>query len=829
MSDTIVRPTAQPTGRGAASPGTASESHPESLASRRSWLPRRTDWTDIVAIGVLVTIGVFGFGKAYGGTRYFVAGVVGTVVGLVIAHLCARTRQPLLVVTAAVVLAFFVFGSPVAVPDEAIGGVMLSPASVTALVDGVVNGWARLLTTLPPAGGAGNLLVVPFTCGLVASVVGLTIAARSRRPWFAVLLPLTVLVLSILFGVRQPASLLLQGAAFASVAVGWVALRHRHRRIVAVQSRTSRRWAGAVAMLLLAGAAAPLFGASLPGANSNDRLVLRERTQPPFDPHDYPSPLNSYRKYSSPELLKDETLFTVTGLRPGERLRLATLDAYDGVVYTVGHGPGSSGYFQRVGDEIPSEAEGSSRIVTVEVDGYNDVWMPTFGEVRSIEFLSGRGDELAGSLRFNTTTGTAATPALMQSGDRYRLETVVPELDAKSIDRGNAADVRQPAAVTIEQVGNQGQIYAEGEDGATASALARVENILAAIQRDGTLSDGDEGQAPSRPGHGAHRLASMVDRRGGAMVGNAEQYAPLAALMAKSVGVPARVVMGFTTPEGYDGTGPVQIKGEQVTAWIEVAIDGAGWVPFFDVDPENQTLQELPQPNPKPQPVTPPPPPPPVPTTEEDETDPNKVQQDKPKCADPSKKDDPKCADDDGFRIPAFVYYAGAGVLTPVLVLGSFTGAIALLKSRRRARRRTEGAPADRISGGWDEVTDLASDFGAPVPPLATRREAASMIGNSATIRLAAHADASIFGPEEPDDAVVTSYWSEVDGTRRAMVADRTRFERWKALVNVASLRSSRQRRRIERAERHTLPRTPRDPRAPGLQVAPTPEMVVPR
>ena len=791
-------------------------------------MPTRSERTDIIAMGLLVAIGVFGFGKAYGGTRYFVAGIIGTLVGLVIAHLCARTRQPLLVVTAAVVVGFFVFGAPVAVPDDAIGGVLPSPGSVTALVDGVVNGWARLLTTLPPAGGQGNLLVVPFTCGLVASVVALTIASRSRRPWFAVLLPLAVLVLSILFGVRQPASLLLQGAAFAGLTVGWAALRHRHRRLVAVQSKTSTRWVGAVAMLLLAGGAASLFGSSLPGASSNDRLVLRERTQPPFDPHDYPSPLNGYRKYSSKELLGDETLFTVTGLNSGERLRLATLDAYDGVVYTVGHGPGSSGYFQRVGDEIPIEADGPSRSVIVEVGAYSDVWMPTFGEVTSFEFLSERGEELAGSLRFNTATSTAATPALLRSGDRYRFEAVVPELDAKAIDRGNAADVRQPEGVTIEQVSNQGQLYSEGEGGAVASARARVENILAAIQRDGTLSDGEEGP-PSRPGHGAHRLASMVDRRGGAMVGNAEQYAPLVALMAKSVGVPARVVMGFTIPEDSDGTGSVEITGEQVTAWIEVAIDGAGWVPFLDVEPENTELQDIPEPTPTPQPVTPPPPPPPDPTTEEDETDPNKVQRDNPKCADPKMKDDPKCAEDDGSPIPAWVYYAGGGVLTPVLVLGSITGVIASVKTRRRTRRRTQGVPADRIAGGWDEVTDLASDLGAPVPPLVTRREAATMIANPAAIRLAAHADESIFGPGEPDDNVVSSYWEEVDGTRRAMVADRTRFERWKALVNLASLRSSHQRRRSEGAARAAVPRPPRPTREPGLQIPPTPEMVVPR
>lgn len=752
-------------------------------------VPTRSQWIDIAFLGALIGLAVYGFGPAYGGTQYFVAGLVGTALGLTVAHTCARTRQPLVVVAAGVVLVFFLFGGAVAVPDRAIGGFLPSPGSVTALVDGLVQGWARLLTTVPPVGTSANLLTVPYVCGLLAAVLALTVAARTRLSLLAVVFPTIVLALSILFGTSEPASLLFQGAVFGAVAVGWVSIRHRNDRRVSVQGRRSRRWIGAVGMLLAAGIASAAFGDALPGADTNDRLVLRDRMQPPFDPQDYPSPLNGFRKYVAPELLRDAELFTVTGLEAGELVRLATLDTYDGVVYTVASGAGSSGYFRRVGDRIPVDGSGRRRTVTIEVGEYQDVWLPTFGDVESVEFLSERSAELRDSLRYNLQTGTAAVQSLLQEGDRYRLEVFDPDVDAEVAASAPAASVSQPRTVSIESVQQRGTEFA----GDAAAAKGRIDAILAKIWEIGARSDGGAEEAYSLPGHYAQRLASMVDPNG-AMVGNAEQYAPLVALMGQAAGVPTRVVMGARIPEGGQSEA-ITVKGEDVTAWIEFAVEGVGWVrPDKDVVPDNTTPKAIPEPKPEPQSAAPPPPPPPIPTNEEDETDPNKVEgcQDKPdECPEPPGPPG---------GIPAWIYYAGGGILTPGAVVGAFTGIVAAMKSRRRKRRRTTGNATERVAGGWDEVTDLACDLGSPVPPLATRREAGSLIGAGQVVGLARSADGLIFGPGHPGDEQVESYWSEVDGAREAMVADRTRFERWKALVSFASLRANRHRRRAERA-----------------------------
>ena len=48
---------------------------------------------------------------------------------------------------------------------------------------------------------------------------------------------------------------------------------------------------------------------------------------------------------------KDTTLFTVSGLQNGERIRVATMDAYDGNVMRVGTSDNGEG-FKRVGAQV---------------------------------------------------------------------------------------------------------------------------------------------------------------------------------------------------------------------------------------------------------------------------------------------------------------------------------------------------------------------------------------------------------------------------------------------------------------------------------------------
>ena len=71
-------------------------------------------------------------------------------------------------------------------------------------------------------------------------------------------------------------------------------------------------------------------------------------------------------------------------------------------------------------------------------------------------------------------------------------------------------------------------------------------------------------------------------RRRRADEGTAEQFASAFAVLARAVGLPTRVVVGFRpVPPGPDGVAVV--RGGDATAWPEVYFSGWGWVPFDPV------------------------------------------------------------------------------------------------------------------------------------------------------------------------------------------------------------------------------------------------------
>lgn len=76
-------------------------------------------------------------------------------------------------------------------------------------------------------------------------------------------------------------------------------------------------------------------------------------------------------------------------------------------------------------------------------------------------------------------------------------------------------------------------------------------------------------------GSGPGAIADFLDRR----VGFCQQFATTYAAMARIVGLPARVVVGFT-PGDVDTNGTFHVYGRHAHAWPEVWFDGMGWVAF---------------------------------------------------------------------------------------------------------------------------------------------------------------------------------------------------------------------------------------------------------
>ncbi len=738
--------------------------------------PERADLLDLAFGLVLAALGVIGFRTVFSGGEELWVGIPAVLVGGATGYVLARFRVALLPATAVAILVFLLLGGPVALHHRAVAGVLPSPSAVTGLADGTVNGWKQLLTSLPPAGDAGDLLAVPYLCGYAGGLLTIALAVRfPRRSWCA-LPPAAVLAVSVLMGTKRPASLLLQGVVFAALTLAWVAIRHQRARTVAHRSVSRSRLATAGALLAVSALCGVVIGPRLPGAQSEDRFVLRDEVEPPWNPLTEPSPLISYRNYTDQDVREDPIL-TATGLPDGARLRIASMDAYSGTVWqATGDGSLLAGEYQRVGAEIPGDGRGREAEVEIEIRKPEGVWVPLGGDVTSLRFEGDRAARLGDDLRLSVQTDTAAVPSELQAGDRYRFTADFVEApdDAALADaeldprfRVQAADDVPPDFVS------RGAEWARDQ----ATPIGEMVAIADGLQTEGAYTDGGEEANPvSPPGHSLRRLLDFIDIE--QPFGNGEQFAAAQGLLARTRGVPARVVMGFVNESGQRR---VTFRGEDLEAWIEVPVAGYGWVAIDGTPPEDQLPDPQKQPrsktdNPEPQP----PPPTTIPP-------PTSIPEDlKPQDPDEEEKDD------SGGGVPAWLLVAATVVGAPVVVLGATAGLVVLLKRRRRDRRRTHGSPSERVAGSFSELVDYARDRGDPVPPRTTRAELSTVLGTAGVGAVAERADTAVFGAADPTDDDIDAAWDESATARRAMAADLDRKGRVLAAVNPTSLRSDR-------------------------------------
>jgi transglutaminase-like putative cysteine protease len=748
----------------------------------RSLTPTRTVVIDGLFSLLLVAIALVGFRTSFGGVEFLFVGAMAAALGVLLAHIIqARYVGPIPALAIALVM-FVVLAGPIALRQDAIAGFIPTLGTFNALVDGVVRGWVRLLTTVAPTGGIDHLLAIPYVAGFFAGLATMLVARRSKRLLPVVVPSAVVSAVAILFGTKVPASLIIQGGLYIAGALLWLSIRRERERGEIISTSPGRtRWIGVAMMLALAVAGATLFGPRLPLAQARERVVLREQTEPPFDPRDYPSPLSGFRKVRVD--LAEKVLLTIDHVPEGSpRLRLAVMDDYDGVVWNVsGGGRSGAGYFERVGatiDQPLAEEIFESSITVRSLDG---VWAPTFGTTTGLSFVGDRAEDLGESFRYNATSGVAALPIGIRDGDSFEVSTgLLPQRDDEELQLA-AVD---KTIIYEEIVGLPAEFEATAADiVAGASNPYDQARALENYFQQGAYSDGGPDeivQVP--PGHSIGHILRFIGED--QLVGDGEQYAAAMALMARSLGLPARVVVGFDLEPGEE---QVEILGEDVEAWVEVALAEVGWVPFYPTPDEanapSESNQEQLRKN---QIETQVPPPISNPPTVPD-----------PLIENLNELDEEEGEEDELLPPPDEAGIAGLGWLgtaiaavvgIPLIVGGSYLAVALLLKHRRRSRRRSFGSPAQRIARGWREILDHALDQQRDLPMRATRTEAALVLGGSLPT-LASVADSRVFGSHEPSDGDANSFWMGVDHALSEMTQSQGMFDRVKTVASLRSLR----------------------------------------
>lgn len=747
-----------------------------------------------LAVWLLLAVASVSWWPVYRDQAMIVAAVTAIVLGTLVAVVGAVLRLPFVAVAVATVAAFTIAGVPAAVPGQA-AGILPTGQGLLALFAGVALGWKQLVTISLPVGSYEALLVPYFVTLLVATVTAVSVATRASRQELASIPALALFAVGIVVGPSRLDTSIVTAVVLVAIALVW-ALTVRHaRRAVAVATTIGSAVpiARSVVRPALVGtgtivaAAVVATGLGLVAPPANDRTVARTDVVKPFDPRDYVSPLSGFRAYEE-RAAADTAQLRVTGLPENGFVRIATLDTYDGVVYRVGgsDGSASSGTFERVPTSVDVRGvDGTTVRVGVTLEGYRGVWLPTVGDLERVEFTGSDSEDERGAFFYNGSTQTGAVVGGVGNRTSYALTAVVP--DQPTDTQLAAARPGNAAVPTARDVPDAVRETVEATTDAETTAGAKLVAMIQALKRNGYVSHGVGDDRMSRSGHGADRIQELLTSP--LMVGDQEQYAAAAALMADELGFPARVVMGFTAggDSGSGGTSAsgatTTFRGSDVTARIEVDTAQWGWV-MLNPNPSVREIpneqQQTPQPVTRPETVVPPPP---------------VDQQDQDQQAPPQSDRNTPPVQPLWLQILLAALPWVLGVLgVAALVLLPF-GVIVLLKRVRRRRRRRAPTPRGRVVGAWEEYRDALLDRGHDVAGSATRRETVVGAPGDGGTGLAALADRAVFGPSDVDQRAADRMWSAADEAISTLHTGRNRRERFRTAVSLRSLRGPDRRR----------------------------------
>lgn len=747
------------------------------LAAVRRW-PQMPVVTMVAAMAVIATAGLHGVFETW---DFLLPAVVGSAGAMAVAVAAGRWRLLAGEAVAASVIGFVILGV-----------LTCGVTQPRAFFTGLTGGWADVLSGAPPVELTGSLRAVPFALAWIGVLLGAEIARHTRLPAIPAVGPLLTLTITALVAVPGRSVALAQGAAIAAGTLGIALVQQRVPRTgtgVGAASRRLRPIGRAAVMIIAVAVAAPFVGPHLPLADAHDRYDLRDQVVPPWDPLAVPSPLVQV-KASLKEGRVGDVVFTVQADTPIARWQVAVLGAYDGVVWTVGSGSGDAAdEFRPVGTRLPDPPDGSvadeaaTVSATVTIADLGGPWLPSPGWATRVSIDGSNAPEL----RENLQTGTLALTSGAAPGTVYQIEAATPATPSDEQLVGSQIGLTSPSAdldVLPPAVRNIAADIVEGVD----TGWPQVVAVRDAFRSTG-FYDSTEGVPP---GHSYFRLAEFLadpER----IVGYEEQYAAAAAVITRIARLPSRVVVGYLVPPDRYVGGTAEVRAGDISAWIEVQVDGAGWVPV-DVTPDRSRVPTVDQQGPSfediaiPNPPPPPQPPPDLQVVTDDQEEP-------PADEDDDHEDDAADAAAGGLGWQGWAA-TGAGGAGGLVLL--FAGVVVGWKVRRARRRRSRGAAAARIAGAWDELADRYRDARVPTPLAATPLEAArgylqaeptAEAVRAELLGLVATVDRAGYHPADPDDGEAVQAWRYCDAVVGALDVGRSRWQRILMRLDPRSLR----------------------------------------
>lgn len=538
--------------------------------ARTQGSPARTQrLTALVATLLLAAATAFAFGRVFedhGSTYRLLA--AGLASGLIA---CALERRNLVLATAASAAAL-IWAIALLVFPETLWHGLPSLDTLRAIADGAALVGEQARTQVAPTPPSDPLLLACVT-GIWAAVFSShALAFRAGSPLLALVPPLAVIAFadSVLEDVIRP----LYGVAFliAALAVifadglrrvqGWGPVwtgPGKAARLLPSAGRGARRVAAtAVGLALVSPLLIPGFGsqALLDFSTSSDRVQI--------------DPFVSVRASLNADEPRD--LFTVRA-PAGAYWRMLSLPNFDGSGFSLDDSVETQDVSgdARLTDASaadPSVLAGSDRLsqTFTAVNDLGLLWLPMAYPPASVA--------VDRDVAWAPETGTANLQDPLDAGGTYTAVSylVQPTPDQLRLERfpTPAEDPRYTSLPTDTptEISSIARSWTEGEP--------TVYDQVLAIQQH--LRDGDFTYSLDVPARDSS--FSLVDFLTITREGFCQQFSSAMAVLLRSLGIPARVAVGFTSGKLDPTTGLYTVSTDDAHAWVEVRFPTYGWLAF---------------------------------------------------------------------------------------------------------------------------------------------------------------------------------------------------------------------------------------------------------